>query len=56
MDGLTLILGVVALALVLLGGAVTAGSTAVFSLGASRVRTLVEEGFAGAKMQFHIAL
>lgn len=48
MDGLTLILGVVALALVLLGGAVTAGSTAVFSLGASRVRTLVEEGFAGA--------
>jgi CBS domain containing-hemolysin-like protein len=43
-----LILAVVSAALVVIAGAVTAGGTAIFGLSASRVRTLVEEGFAGA--------
>ena len=48
MDGLTLSLGAVALVSLILTGAVTAGGTAVYSLSASRVRTLEEEGFRGA--------
>jgi putative hemolysin len=42
------ILAVIGAALVIVAGALTAGGTAIFAIGASRVRTLVEEGFAGA--------
>ena len=48
MDPLTALLGGVTLVVVLLSGAAVASSTAVFALSTSRVRTLVDEGFAGA--------
>jgi CBS domain containing-hemolysin-like protein len=44
----SLILAVVSAMLVVLAGGITAGGTAIFALGPSRVRTLVDEGFAGA--------
>ena len=45
---MTLLLATVTVILVLLAGIVAAGGTATFALTRSRVRTLVDEGFAGA--------